>query len=110
MHVAPKEQSEAISEYRAFIEDYPDSALAEVAYGRLVAMDGISEDWSSQKQLKSSIARISRSYQSHQEALQRHPAQTVVAPIAFSEAEEPSANRRILVRRRTKRARQSKSE
>ncbi len=68
----------------AFIEDFPSSPLAELAYGALVAAEAeLPADF------RGSLGRVSSSYHRHQEALARQPAAVAVATLDPHPPQEP---------------------
>ncbi len=68
----------------AFIEDFPSSPLAELAYGALVAAEAeLPADF------RGSLSRVSSSYHRHREALTRQPAAVAVATLELEPKQEP---------------------
>lgn len=76
------EDAEAIVGYRAFIQNWPTSPLAEVAWSRLVALGAETGSWTLEPGVRPRVlADLRRSWRSHEEVLQRGQGLVAVAHI-----------------------------
>ncbi len=82
---------EEIDALRRFLSDHPSSALAEVAWSRLVALGAHTGEWTRQPGLKKQLARLESSRLQHQADLDRSTA--AVASVTLSPEGEAVASR-----------------
>ncbi|MCB9759603.1 MAG: hypothetical protein H6739_07155 [Alphaproteobacteria bacterium] len=74
---------------QAFVQEFPSSPLAEVALRRLMELELSPPDLPAV-----TLTRLNNSYLSHEQALQRTPAQVAVATVELSSSEPPTRVRR----------------
>lgn len=72
---------EAIDAWRGFIQAYPASPLAELAWGALHDAGVEPHGWPRDLALQVSMDQLQRSWTAHQRALAREPEQVIVAPL-----------------------------
>lgn len=82
---------EEIDALRRFLSDYPSSALAEVAWSRLVELGAHTGEWTRQPGLKKQLARLEASRLQHQADLDRST--VAVAAVTLSPEGEAVAQR-----------------
>ncbi len=73
--------AQLIAGWQVFIERYPSSPLAEVAWQRLDQTGGLDSDWASAPELQPVLQRLERSHQAHELELQRRATQVAVADL-----------------------------
>jgi len=71
----------AVEVYRWYLRTYPTSALAEVAWARLVELGAAEGAWAEDPELRPHLDRVQRSWERHQVELGRSPAAVVVAEL-----------------------------
>jgi len=72
---------DAIVAWREFIQAYPASPLAELAWGALHDAGADTKGWPHDPALQASMEQLRRSWTAHQRALAREPEQVIVAPL-----------------------------
>ncbi|MBT3220671.1 MAG: hypothetical protein HN348_16415 [Proteobacteria bacterium] len=79
IHQSPKDVQKAAESYRWFIDTYPTSSLAEVAWQRLNHLNTDDSEWVQHN--RNELQKLQRSLDHHRETLENPPSQIAVASL-----------------------------
>ena len=87
------EGDEAVASYRKFIQEFPTSPLAEVAWTRLRDHGQVDETWTQARPIRPHVRDLRMSWEQHQRALSRTSSSVVVAKLDAEVIFQPRGDR-----------------